>query len=104
MDCYHLKLILYRHTARLVSSSKGHCLEFQILYRLLVLCTTLSHQFQCDTHYLTSYDTNRFKLVLNTVLATSDKTPTPKAAKTVPVRNGINPANAGKNPPSIFML
>ena len=24
--------------------------------------------------------------------------------KTVPVRNGINPANAGKNPPSTFML
>ena len=37
------------------------------------------------------------------VLANPDKTPTPKAGKTVPVRNGIYPANAGKNPPSIFM-
>ena len=38
------------------------------------------------------------------VLASPDKAPTPNASKTVPVRNGINPANAGKNPPSIFML
>ena len=38
------------------------------------------------------------------VLASPDKAPTPDAGKTVPVRNGINPANAGKNPPWIFML
>ena len=38
------------------------------------------------------------------VLANPDKAPTPKAGKTFPVRNGINPANAGKNPPSIFAL
>ena len=30
------------------------------------------------------------------VLANRDKVPTLKAGKTVPVRNGINPANAGK--------
>ena len=38
------------------------------------------------------------------VLANPDKAPTPKSGKTVPVRNEINPANAGKNPASIFML
>ena len=38
------------------------------------------------------------------MLASPDKAPTPKAGKTVPVRNGINPASAGKNSPSIFML
>ena len=37
-------------------------------------------------------------------LAKPDKAPTPKAGKTVPVRNGINPANAGKNLPCIFAL
>ena len=38
------------------------------------------------------------------VVASPDKAPTLKAGKTVSVRNGINPANAGKNPHSIFML
>ena len=37
------------------------------------------------------------------VLASPDNAPTPNASKTVPVRNGIYLANAGKNP-SIFML
>ena len=58
-----------------------------------------------DTHHFTSLDTTHFQLVF--VLPFSPvliKPPTPKADKTVPVRNGINPSNAGKNPPSIFML
>ena len=38
------------------------------------------------------------------MLASPDKAPTPNAGKTVLVRNGINPVNADKNPPSIFML
>ena len=38
------------------------------------------------------------------MLASSDKAQTPNADKKVPVRNEINPANAGKNPLSIFML
>ena len=37
-------------------------------------------------------------------LAKPYKAPTPKAGKMVPVRNGINLANSGKNPPSIFAL
>ena len=43
------KLVLYRHTTHLVSSSKDHFLQLQILYRLLVLGSTPSHQFQSDT-------------------------------------------------------
>ena len=38
------------------------------------------------------------------VIVSPDKDPTHKAGKTVPVRNGINPAYAGKNSSSIFML
>ena len=38
------------------------------------------------------------------MLASLDRAPTPNAGKTVPIRNGINPATAGKNRPSIFML
>ena len=48
------KISYLRHTARLVSSIKDHYLQFQILYRLLVPGTTLSHQFQSDTHDLPS--------------------------------------------------
>ena len=42
---------------------------------------------------------NPFRISFCTpVLASPDKAPTPNAGKTVPVRNGINLANAGKNP------
>ena len=48
---------------------------------------------------------NPFPISFRTpVLANPDKVPAHKAGKTVPVRNGINPSNAGKNPPSTFML
>ena len=77
----------------------------QIHYRLLVQDTALLHQFLSDTHHFPSLDTTHFQISFRTpVLASPDEAPNPKASKTVPVRNGINPANAGKNPPSIFML
>ena len=38
------------------------------------------------------------------VLASPDKATTPNEGETVPVMNGINPANTGKSPPSIFMF
>ena len=48
MECYGLRLVFYRHTAHLVSSSNDHFLQFQIRNRLQVLGTTLAHQFQSD--------------------------------------------------------
>ena len=77
-------------------ASKDHFLQFQILYRLLAQDTAVLYQFQSGTHDHPSEDTIRFQLVF--VLSYSP------VLKTVPVRNGINPANAGKNPPSIFIL
>ena len=104
MDCWSIKLVLYRHITHLVSSSKDHSVQFQILYRLLVQDTALLHQFLSDTP-LPFLRYNQFPISFCTpVLASPDNAPTPNAGKTVPVRNGINPANAGKNPPSIFML
>ena len=48
---------------------------------------------------------NQFQISFCTpVLVNPDKSPTANANKTVPVRNGINAADAGKNHPSIFML
>ena len=57
------KKVLYRHTTHLVSSSNDRFLHFQIVYRLLVLDTTLSHLFQSDTHHFPSLDTTHFELV-----------------------------------------
>ena len=63
MGCLSLKLVLYRHTTHLVSSSKDHYLQFQILNRLLVQDTALLYQFLCDTHHFLSLDTTYFQLV-----------------------------------------
>ena len=95
MDCQGVKLVNCRHTAHLVSLSKDHCLQFQILYRLLAQYTALLHQFLSDTHHFPSWKKISF---CSPVLASHDKASNPN------VRNGINPANAGKNPPYIFML
>ena len=63
MDCLGLKLVIYGHTAHLVSSIKDHFLQFQILYGLLDQDTALLDQFLSDTHYFPSRDTTHYQLV-----------------------------------------
>ena len=87
------------------SSSKDHFLQFQILCRFPVQDTALRQSVSIRHTPLPFFRYNPFSISLCTpVLANHDKAPTPNAGKIVPVRNGINPANAGKNPPSIFAL
>ena len=84
------------------SSSKDHSLQFQMLYRLLVQDTAFFISFYpTHTTSLLEMQPNYF---VGTRTRNTDEAANPNAGKTVPVRNGINPTNAGKNPPSIFIL
>ena len=75
MDCYGLKLVLYRYTTHLVSSSKDHSLQFQILYRP-------STSFSIQHTPLPFLRYNPFPISICTpVLASPDKAPTPDAGK-----------------------
>ena len=83
------KISPHHHTTHHVSSSKDHFLQFQILYRLLVQDTAILHQFLSDTP-LSFFRYNPFPISFCTpVLASSDKSPSPKAGKTVPVNQGM---------------
>ena len=92
---YHhtTQLILYHHTTHPVSSSKDHSPQLQIL---LPLVGPRYNPFNL-THTISLFKIQTVPISFwAPVLASPDKAPTPKAGKTVPVRNGINPANTGK--------
>ena len=76
-------------------------------FKSFTACWPTIHPFSISfnlTHTTTLLKIQPFPISFCTpVLASPDKAPTPNAGKTVPVRNGINPANAGKNH-SNFML
>ena len=96
MDCQGLKLVLYRPTTIPYSVK-----SFTACWPKIQLFSISFY----PTHTISFLRYNPFPIRFFTpVLASPDKAPTPNAGKTVPVRNGINAANAGKNPPSIFML
>ena len=102
MDCWGLKLVLYHYTAHLVSSRKDHSLQFKSFTAFWAKIQPVSISYNLThTSSLLEIQTVSNKLETH-VLANPDKAPNFKAGMTVPVRNGINSANAGKNPPFYF--